>query len=313
MENTTLIVRDFKQKYRMIDRAEGIYVYDTDGKRYIDGTSGSAAVSSIGHGVPEVVNAIHTQLQKYAYSPGHYFANEPARELADLLASITPQGLNQVWLVCDGTEATEAAVKFARQYHQEAGRPTKSLVISRWQSYHGATIAALGYGGHTYRRRKFYPMYENTPHVPAAYCYRCYFGQKYPQCGIRCAQALDQEIQQQGPQNVAAFIAEPLVGAALGAVAPVKEYFPMIREICDRHEVLLIADEVMTGFGRTGEMFAMQHWNVKPDIMTCAKAISGGYVPLGAAVLDEKIIALMKRKDSNVISGHTYGSHHVMA
>ena len=312
-ENNTLIVRDFKKKFRMIDRGEGIYVFDTRGKRYIDGTSGSASVSNIGHGVQEVIDAINVQINKLAYTPSHYFANPASWELADLIASITPEGLNQVWLVSDGSEATEAAVKFARQYQQELGHPTKSLIISRWQSYHGATLAALGYSGHTYRRKKFYSMYENFPHIPPAYCYRCYFGQKYPECGIRCAWALDQEIKQQGPQNVAAFIAEPLVGSALGAVPPVDEYFAIIREICDHHEVVFIADEVMTGFGRTGKMFAMQHWNIKPDIITCAKGISGGYVPLGAAILDEKIINLMRANNSNPVSGHTYGSHHVIA
>lgn len=312
-ESSALVFRDFERDYRQIERGEGIYIFDAEGNRYIDATSGSAAVCNIGHGVREVIEAVEQNIRSYAYCPSHYFANRPAMELSELLAAIAPEGLNQIWLVSDGSEATETAVKFARQYHQVRGRPSKSLVISRWLSYHGATLGALGYGGHPFRRNPYQPLYQNMPHIPPAYCYRCDFGLTYPDCNLQCAWALEQEIRRQGPENVAAFIAEPVVGAALGAVPPVDEYFGIIREICDRHDVIFIADEVMTGFGRTGKMFGMQNWGVKPDIMACAKGISGGYVPLGAVIMHESIIHSMKDAAQNVISGHTYCAHHLLA
>jgi adenosylmethionine-8-amino-7-oxononanoate aminotransferase len=312
-ESAALIFRDFERNYPLIEHGEGIYLFDIDGKRYIDGSSGSCAVTNIGHGVREVIEAVQANIREYAYCPSHCFANRRALELAELLASIAPQGLNQVWLVSDGSEATETAVKFARQFHVVRGKPLKSLVISRWLSYHGATLGALGYGGHPFRRGLFLPLCQNMPHIPPAYCYRCDFDLTYSACDLQCAWALEKEIRRQGPENVAAFIAEPVVGAALGAVPPVDEYFAIIREICDRHDVIFIADEVMTGFGRTGEMFGMGNWGVKPDIMACAKGVSGGYLPLGAVIMDERIIHTMKDAGQNVISGHTYCAHHLMA
>lgn len=312
-DNSKLIFRDMEKKYPYIESGDGIYLYDENGKRYIDGTSGSAAVSNIGHGVPEVIQAIEDQVKKYAYCPSHYFANRPAVELAGLIAQISPQGMSKVWLVTDGSEATENAVKLARQYQLECGRASKHLVITRWQSYHGATLGALGYGGNAGRRKKYLPMLQNSPHIPPAYCYRCYFEKVHPECGLLCASALEKEIKQQGPENVAAFIAEPVVGATLGAAPAPEGYFQKIREICDRYDVVFISDEVMTGFGRTGEMFGITNWNVTPDIMACAKGISGGYVPLGAVVVHEKIWDALKDNRSNFVSGHTYSAHHLIA
>jgi adenosylmethionine-8-amino-7-oxononanoate aminotransferase len=312
-KDSTLIFRDFERNYPLISHGEGIYLYDEDGKKYIDGSSGSAAVSNIGHGVKEVVSVIEAEAKRLAYCPSHYFTNRSAVELADLLVEIAPDGLNKVWLVSDGSEATENAVKLARQYQVEKGVSSKSMVICRWQSYHGATLGALGFGGLTSRRKKYLPLFVDSPHIPAAYCYRCYFEKEYPSCGILCARSLEKMIREVGPENVAAFIAEPVVGAALGAVPPVDEYFPIVRDICDRYDVLFIADEVMTGFGRTGEMFGMDNWKVKPDLITCAKGISGGYVPLGAVIADGRILGLMEKNKSNFISGHTYSAHHLIA
>jgi adenosylmethionine-8-amino-7-oxononanoate aminotransferase len=312
-KSSSLILRDFGKEYPIISHGEGIYLYDEGGKKYIDGSSGSAAVSNIGHGVREVVSVIGTEAKRLAYCPGHYFTNRPAVELADLLVEVAPEGLNNVWLVSDGSEATENAVKLARQYHLEKGNAAKSVVICRWQSYHGGTLGALGFGGLTLRRKKYLPLFVDSPHIPAAYCYRCYFGKEYPSCGILCAWSLEKTIREVGPENVAAFIAEPVVGAALGAVPPVDQYFPIIRDICNRYDVLLIADEVMTGFGRTGEMFGIDHWKIKPDLMACAKGISGGYVPLGAVIADGRIIDLMEKNKSNIVSGHTYSAHHLIA
>ena len=306
-----LIFRDFEREFPVIERGEGIYLYDESGKRYIDGAAGSAAVTNIGHGVEEVAHAVELQIRKYAYCPSHFFANRPSKEIAELLATIAPHGLNKVWLVVDGSEATEAAVKLARQFQVLAGHPSKSLIISRWQSYHGATLGALGYGGFSARRSIFSPLLKQWPHIPPAYCYRCYFGKTYPDCGIACAWSLEKAIRQHSPENVAAFIAEPVVGAALGAVPPPNEYFPIIRKICDTYGVLFIADEVMTGFGRTGEWFGINNWNVKPDMITCAKGISGGYVPLGAVIAHEKLLKQMETSKSNVVTGHTFCAHHV--
>ena len=309
--DSALIFRNFEHEFPIVTHGEGIYVYDEDGKKYMDGGAGAAGVSNIGHGVEEVIRAMEAQARKMAHNPSFQFANRPAMELAELLASICPKGVNKVWFVSDGSEATDNAVKLARQYQIERGYPGKSIVICRWQAFQGATIGALAVGGHTYRRRKYVPLFVNSPHIGPMYCYRCYYEQKYPECKVLCARALEKEIRQLGPENVAAFIAEPVVAASLGAVPPVDEYFPMIREICDKYDVVFIADEVFTGFGRTGPMFALENWKVTPDIMTVAKGISGGYVPLGAVVAHEKIIDLAKKNKSNIVLGHTYSAHHL--
>jgi len=209
--------------------------------------------------------------------------------------------------------ATENAAKLARQYWLERGKPSKSIIIGRWQSFHGNLFGSLGFGGHTIRRRKYVPMIQEGSHLPPMYCYRCHFKLTYPSCEVHCADYLERLIRMQGPEHVAAFIAEPVVGATLGAVPPVPEYFPKIREICDRYEVLFIADEVMTGFGRTGANFAVDHWSVIPDMIATAKGISGGYIPLGAVIVRDELIAAFERNNSNFVGGHTYSGHPVAA
>ena len=308
-----LIFRDFKRNYPEIVRGEGIYLYDHNGKKYLDGTSGSAAVCNLGHGVDEISRAVKTELDRYAYCPCHCFANGPSVELAEMLADIAPGQLNRAWTVSDGSEATEAAVKLARQYQVLKGNLSKSKVITRWQSYHGATLTALGYGGLSGRRRIYSPFFCNVHHIPPAYCYRCPFNHTYPGCDVLCARALETEIRHLGPENVAVFIAEPIVGSALGCAPPPAEYFSIIRQICDHYDVVFVADEVMTGFGRLGRWFGIDHWSVAPDIIACAKGISGGYIPLGAIIVDEKIVRLMITKESNIISGHTNSAHHASA
>ena len=301
-----VLVRDFDRSYRLAERAEGIYVWDDTGKRYIDGAGGVSAVVSIGHGVPEIAEVMAKQARKLAYAPMHMFLHQPVIELSELVAGLTPGSLNQVWLVSGGSEATENAVKLARQYQLERGHAQKSLVISRWESFHGATLGALGYGGHTARRRNYLPLLENSPHIPPAYRYRCEFCRDRSNCTLQCANALEHEIRRQGGENVAAFIAEPVVGAALAAVPAPPGYFELMREICDRYEVLLIVDEVMTGFGRTGKNFGIDHWNVEPDLIATAKGMSGGYVPLGAVIARDEIVDVLRRNRSNFVAGHTY-------
>jgi adenosylmethionine-8-amino-7-oxononanoate aminotransferase len=188
----------------------------------------------------------------------------------------------------------------------ERGRGSKHLIISRWQSFHGATIAALGYGGHTFRRRRYLPLTKNDPHIPPAYRYRCEYCEHHTTCSLQCAKALEREVRRQGPENVAAFIAEPVVGAALGAVPAPEGYFEQIRKICDEYDVLFISDEVMTGLGRTGANFGIDHWGVVPDLIATAKGVSGGYTPLGVVIAKDEIIDVLERNNSNFVAGHTY-------
>ncbi|MCI0583859.1 MAG: aminotransferase class III-fold pyridoxal phosphate-dependent enzyme, partial [Chloroflexi bacterium] len=282
---SSVLYRDLGRAYPTIVRGEGVYLWDAEGRRYIDGSGGSSAVTSIGHGVHEIADAMAAQARKVAFVPMHLFTSEPLEALAEAVAKFAPGDLNRVWFVSGGSEATENAAKLARQYWLERGKPSKSIVVGRWQSFHGNTMGSMAFGGHTIRRRKYVPMFNEASHLPPMYCYRCHFRQTYPACDTYCADYLERLLRMQGPENVAAFIAEPVVGATLGAVPPVPEYFPKIREICDRYEVLFIADEVMTGFGRTGANFAVDHWGVVPDLIATAKGISGGYMPLGAVIV----------------------------
>ncbi len=306
LEGRHVLVRDFSRRYLLAARGEGIYVWDHEGNRYIDGSAGASAVVSIGHGIAEVAEAMAEQAKTLAFAPMHMFTHQPIIDLTGLVAGLAPGSLNKVWLVSGGSEATENAVKLARQYQIERGSASKHLVVSRWESFHGATIAALGYGGHTFRRRLYLPLLQNGPHIPPAYRYRCDYCQDRPGCTLQCAAALEKEIRRQGPENVAAFIAEPVVAAALAAVPAPEGYFQAIREICDCYDVLFIADEVMTGFGRTGTMFGIEHWGVEPDLIATAKGISSGYAPLGAVIAREEIVETLERRSSNFVAGHTY-------
>lgn len=291
-----------------VRRAEGVWIETEDGRRILDGSSG-ALVASIGHGVREVIEAQRAQAEQVSYVHGTHFAVRAQEELAERLAEMAPGDLSRVYPVSGGSEANESAVKFARQFFLETGRPQKQKVIARWTSYHGNTLGALSLAGHAARRRPYAPLLMDVPHIPPAYCYRCPFGLEPPSCGTRCATALEEEIIRQGPEYVAAFIAEPLVGAAGGAITPPPEYFPIIRDICSRYDVLFIADEVMTGIGRTGESFAMNHWGVVPDIITTGKGVSGGYAPLAAMIVREPLFAAIAQGSGAFIHGFTYGGH----
>ncbi len=310
---SSVLYRDLGRAYPTIVRGEGVYLWDTEGRRYIDGSGGSSAVTSIGHGVQEIADAMAAQARKVAFVPMHLFTSEPLEALAEAIGKFAPADLNRVWFVSGGSEATENAAKLARQYWLERGQPSKSIVIGRWQSFHGNTMGSMAFGGHTIRRRKYVPMFNEASHLPPMYCYRCHFKQTYPSCDTYCADYLERLVRMQGPENVAAFIAEPVVGATLGAVPPVPEYFPKIREICDRNEILFIADEVMTGFGRTGANFAVDHWGVVPDLIATAKGVSGGYIPLGAVIVRDEIIQAFEKNGSNFVGGHTYSGHPVAA
>ena len=260
---------------------EGCYLIDSTGKRYLDG-SGGAAVSCLGHGDAEITAAIKAQLDRLAFAHTGFFTSEPAEALADLLIANAPGDLDRVYFVSGGSEATEAAIKLARQYWVERGEPQRGKLIARKQSYHGNTIGALSAGGNEWRRAQFAPLLLDISHIEPCYEYRLRRDdESAEEYGIRAANALEAEIQRLGPETVMAFMAEPVVGATAGALAPAPGYFKRIREICDRYGVLLILDEVMCGMGRTGSLFACEQDGVAPDIACIAKGLGAGYQPIG--------------------------------
>ena len=303
---TNVLYRDLHKTYPTLVRGEGVYLFDADGKRYLDGSGASAAVTAIGHGVPEVIEAMTRQATLLACAPTHAFSTTAIEECARIIVEgFAPSGLDKVWFVSGGSEATENAVKIALQYFRDRGQASKEIIIGRWGSFHGATLGSLGYGGNTGRRRKFNGSLMNAEHIMPCNPYRCRANSACGPCDLACADQLDYLIQQVGPENVAAFIAEPVVGATLGAVPATHGYFARIREICDRHNVLLIADEVMTGFGRTGRKFGIDHWDVVPDLIACAKGIAGGYAPLGAVLVKAEIVGDVKSTGGSFLIGHT--------
>jgi len=309
MSHKDLFYRDLYKDHIRIVRGEGVYIYDENGKRYIDASGGSNASVPLGHLVEPVIDAMIEQARKITFVPMHLFSNEPAEKLAELISKMTPKGLNYTWFVNSGSEATDNAIKLARQYNLERGELSRYKVIGRWQSFHGNTLGALSVSGHTFRRSKYLPLLADMPHIPPANCYRCWFGKEYPECDVECARILERVIKQEGKGSISAFIAEPIVGATTGATVPVKEYYPIIREICDSYDVLFIADEVQTGFGRTGKNFSIDHWKVVPDIMTVAKSMGGGYASIAAVIVREDVVEQFKKKRSNFVGGHTFSAN----
>lgn len=309
IDDSHVFYRDVKKRYPCIVRGEGVYLYDTDGKRYLDGCSGSL-VANIGHGVKEIAQVMSGQAATIAFAHLSRFTSEPIMELSRRVAKMAPGSLSRCYFVSGGSEATESALKFARQYFVERDSKTsKYKVIARKHSFHGNTIGALSMSGDALRRRKYAPLLLPFRHIPAPYCYRCEYGLSYPGCGALCAHELERAIKMEGPENVMAFIAEPVAGAAAGAFVPPPEYYPIVREICDRYDVLFIADEVMCGMGRTGANFAIEHWGVVPDIICVAKGLSAGYIPLGAMVVKEEIWEVLYRGSGKFVHGHTYGGN----
>ena len=288
---------------------EGCYLIDASGKRYLDG-SGGAAVSCLGHGDRTITEAIKSQLDTLAFAHTGFFTSEPAEKLADLLIAHAPEGLDRVYLVSGGSEATEAAIKLARQYWVEKGEPGRRHLIARKQSYHGNTIGALSAGGNEWRRQQFGPLLLDISHIDPCYDYRYRRDDESPEeYGLRAAQALEDEIQRLGPDTVMAFMAEPVVGATAGALAPAPGYFKRIREICDKYGVLLILDEVMCGMGRTGSLFACEQDGISPDIACIAKGLGAGYQPIGAMLCTAEIYQAIAEGSGFFQHGHTYVGH----
>ena len=290
---------------------EGCYLLDRDGKRYLDG-SGGAAVSCLGHSNDEVKEAIKQQLDALAFAHTGFFTSEPAEALADKLIKHAPEGLDRVYFVSGGSEAVEAAIKLARQYHVERGEDERDILIARRQSYHGNTLGALAASGNLWRRQMFNPILVETRHIAPCYAWR---DQRLDETafayGQRVANELEAEILALGPDKVMGFIAEPVVGATLGAVPAVKGYFERIREICDQYGVLLILDEVMCGMGRTGHIYACAEDSVSPDILTIAKGLGAGYQPIGAMLASRKIYDTIAKGSGFFQHGHTYLGHPV--
>ncbi|MFK7743838.1 MAG: aspartate aminotransferase family protein [Roseobacter sp.] len=303
--------RHCKSRPPVVARGEGVYLYDQQGKAYLDG-SGGAAVSCLGHGDPHVTAAIKAQVDKVAFAHTGFFTSEPAEQLADKLISVAPDGLDRVYFVSGGSEAMEAALKLARQYFIEIDQPQRHRIISRKQSYHGNTMGALATGGNAWRRAPFAPLLIEVSHVSPCFAYR---GQDKTETTAayldRLIAELEAEIDRLGADSVMAFVAEPVVGATLGAVPPVEGYFKRVREVCDRHGILLILDEVMCGMGRTGTLFASEQDGVAPDICAVAKGLGAGYQPVGAMLCTAQIYDAIESGSGFFQHGHTYLGHPV--
>lgn len=301
--------RHLKHAYPTAVGGDGPYLIDAQGKRYLD-ACGGAAVSCLGHSDAEVIEAVRDQVGRLAYAHSSFFTTEPMEALADFLVERAPAGLSSIYFVSGGSEAVEAALKLARQYFIERGEPQRKHLIARRQSYHGNTLGALATGGNAWRRQQFEPLLVEVSHVSPCYAYRDQAPGETPETyGERLAAELEAEIQRLGPESVMAFVAEPVVGATLGAVPAVPGYFRRVREICDRHGILLILDEVMCGMGRTGTLFAAEQEGVTADLVTIAKGLGAGYQPIGATLVSERIRAAIAEGSGFFQHGHTYIGH----
>ncbi|PPR60603.1 MAG: putative aminotransferase [Alphaproteobacteria bacterium MarineAlpha4_Bin2] len=290
---------------------EGVYITDDNGKRYLD-ASGGAAVSCLGHSHPVVLQAIRNQIDRISFAHTGFFTSQVAEDLAEKLTSKAPGDLNYVYFVSGGSEAVEAALKLARQYYLETGRPERRHIITRRQSYHGNTLGALAAGGNMWRREPFDPLLVETHNIAPCFSYReRRAGESEETYGLRVADELEEKIKELGEESVIAFIAEPVVGATAGAVTASPGYFKRIREICDKYDVLLILDEVMCGMGRTGSLYACEPEDIAPDLLTCAKGLGAGYQPIGATLLSQKIFEAVRDGSGFFQHGHTYMGHPV--
>ncbi|WP_347550253.1 aspartate aminotransferase family protein [Pseudalkalibacillus hwajinpoensis] len=312
VNKTHLIKPMLGTEYAVISHGKGIYLYDEDGNVFLDGSSG-AVTANIGHGVQDITEAMVKQAAQVSFVYRSQFTSQPAEELARRLCNLAPGDLDWVFFVNSGSEAMETALKIAIQYWQELGRPAKNRVISRWMSYHGITMGALSMSGHVIRRSRFTAMLEHYPALSPPYCYRCTFEEHCPNCSAQYALEFEREVQRLGAETIAAFVCEPVIGAAGGAVVPPKHYFKAMKEVCDRYNILFIADEVMTGIGRTGKMYALEHWGIEPDLLALGKGMSAGYTPMAATLVSDRIIQTIERGSKVVLSGHTFSANPLSA
>jgi adenosylmethionine-8-amino-7-oxononanoate aminotransferase len=309
--DSNVFYRKLKRKHPLIVRGEGCYLYDEQGKRYLDGCGG-AFVANLGHGVIEIGEAMAGQARQIAYLNGTAFTSRPVEELSIELARLTPGDLDLAYYLSSGSEAVEAALKLARQYWVEAGKPTKHKVIALRPSYHGNTLLALSASGREHYKAVYREWLVDVLRIPAPYPYRCGCSGAEGDCLGCSGEALEDVILSEGADTIAAFIAEPVGGSSTGGSVPPPDYFREVREICDRHEVLFIADEVLTGAGRTGTFTAIEQFGVVPDILTLGKGISGGYVPLSAVMTSKRIVDVIARGSGDFLHAQTFSHHAVL-
>ena len=308
-----LFPRNFKKTFPIAVRGKGCWIITADGRRFLD-TSGQAAVVCIGHGIPEIGRAMAEQSSQIAFAHTSQFHTAPAEKLAERLLAMAPPNFRRggrVYFTSGGSEATETAIKLARQFHLEGGQKNRYRVLSRRQSYHGSTLGAMSVSGNVARRAPYEPLISEWGHIAPCFCYHCPFEKTFPQCQLACADDLEVFLREHGAGEAAAFMFEPVVGATLGAAVPPDGYAQRIAEICLRNGILLIADEVMTGMGRTGKPFAVQHWGVEPDIILVGKGVASGYAPLGGVLVSARVVAAFERGSGAFMHGFTYQAHAV--
>jgi adenosylmethionine-8-amino-7-oxononanoate aminotransferase len=306
-------MREFAKDPLVFVGGEGIRLTDTAGRRFIDGLSG-VFVASLGHGNMPVIEAMTAQARQLAFAPPLHSTTLPALTLTELLLRIAPEGVGALKLLSGGSEATESAMKLARQYHHQTGNPRKYKIVSRYGSYHGGTMGALSAGGGRDRKSVYEPLGVGFIHVHPPYCFRCPFDQTYPGCGRTCVTLVERTIEAEDPETVAAVIVEPISISSAGFIVPPPDYLPRLREVCTRHNVVLIYDEIITGFGRLGTMFGSQYFEAPPDITCCGKGMSGGYAPLAAILIRGSIAdAFYGEAEENrqFHHGHTYAGNPV--
>jgi adenosylmethionine-8-amino-7-oxononanoate aminotransferase len=311
--DAALFPRNFHQAMPVAVRGEGCWLYSADGSKFLD-AAGQAAVINIGHGIPEIGRAMAEQSSKLAFAHTSQFHSPPAEKLAARLLAMAPPNFRKggrVYFTSGGSEATETAIKLARQYHIEKGQPARYRVLSRRQSYHGSTLGAMTVSGNVARRAPYRPLFAEWGHIAPCFCYHCPFDKTFPQCQLACADDLDTLLAGDDADSAAAFIFEPVVGATLGAVVPPDGYVARIAEICRKRGILLIADEVMSGMGRTGKPFAVQHWGIEPDIILTGKGIASGYAPLGAVLVAANVVEAFEGGSGTFKHGFTYQAHPV--
>lgn len=296
-------------EYLDIVRGDGVYIYDENGKQYLDAASGVCVVS-VGYGNQEIITAISNQIKQISFTYG-FADNIPRQKLAKKLDEWSPDGMGHTKTIfsSSGAEANESAIKLSYQYHQERGNVNKTKIVGRWQSYHGNTVSTLSIGGRSAWRSKFNSLLHDSLHISPPYCYRCSSTDSHSSCAENFANELQKIIQREGAENISAFIAEPIIGTSMSAVVPPKGYYENIRSICDENDILFIADEVMSGMGRTGKKWGIDHWNVSPDIITTSKGIGAGYSPISAAIFSEKVWDAISSGSGSTTHSTTYGGN----